>query len=191
MDSAQMNIKATASVFDAMVQEQLAARLETLRRVSSENGNTSEFGQFLEEVDAALKKFEDGTYGICEECHESMGAERMLTDPLARICLDELSEQKKRSLEDDLQFASEIQRGLLPQKDGSQKHPPLQRSRSTPMRVKQQVQYLTQNRRSSGSWLNCVRDVGSSQFPSTIRYMNCYLKHSSAYGQNCSRSVVW
>lgn len=117
MDSAQMSVRATASVFDAMVQEQLGERLETLRRVSSENGSTSEFGQFLEEVDAALKKFEAGTYGICEECHEPMGAERMLHDPLARICLDELSEKKKRLLEDDLQFAAEIQRGLLPQRD--------------------------------------------------------------------------
>jgi sigma-B regulation protein RsbU (phosphoserine phosphatase) len=116
MDSAQMSMRATASVFDAMVQEQLVERLETLRRVSSENGSTSEFGQFLEEVDAALKKFEDGTYGICEECHESMGAERMLADPLARICLDELSDKKKRLLEDDLEFAAEIQRGLLPRR---------------------------------------------------------------------------
>lgn len=117
MDSAQMKIKAAASVFDAMVQEQLAERLQTLRRVSSENGNSSEFALFLEEVDAALKRYEDGTYGVCEECHESMGAERMLADPLARICLSELSERQKRLLEDDLQFASEIQRGLLPQRN--------------------------------------------------------------------------
>ena len=32
MDSAQMRMKANTSVFDAMVQEQLASRLETLRR---------------------------------------------------------------------------------------------------------------------------------------------------------------
>ena len=116
MDSAQMSIRPTTSVFDAMVQEELVGRLEKLRKVSSENGNHSEFGRFLEEVDAALKKFEDGTYGICEECHEPMNAERMLTDPLARVCLDELSEKKKRLLEDDLEFAAEIQRGLLPQR---------------------------------------------------------------------------
>lgn len=117
MDSVQINIKSSTSVFDAMVQEQLVQRLETLRRVSTENGNRSEFARFLEEVDVALKKFEDGTYGICEECHEPMDAERMLADPLARVCLSELSERQKRSLEDDLQFAAEIQRGLLPPRD--------------------------------------------------------------------------
>lgn len=117
MDSAQMSYQTGTSVFDSMVQDQLLERLQTLRRVSSENGNSSEFGRFLEEVDVALKKFENGSYGICEECHESMGAERMLADPLARVCLDELSDRKKRLLEDDLQFAAEIQRGLLPQRD--------------------------------------------------------------------------
>lgn len=117
MDSLQVNIKSSTSVFDAMVQEELVGRLQKLRKVSTENGNRSEFARFLEEVDAALKKFEDGTYGICEECNEPMGAERMLADPLARVCLSELSEKQKRSLEDDLQFAWEIQRGLLPPRD--------------------------------------------------------------------------
>ena len=98
MDSAQMTMKASTSVFDTMVQEELLGRLEKLRKVSSENGNHSEFGRFFEEVDAALKRLEDGTYGICEECHEPMNAERMLADPLARICLDELSDKKKRLL---------------------------------------------------------------------------------------------
>ncbi len=117
MDSVQVNIRSTSSVFDAMVQEELVGRLQKLRKVSNENGNRSEFARFLEEVDSALKKLENGTYGICEECHEPLGAERMLADPLARVCLSELSDQQKQLLEDDLQFAREIQRGLLPPHD--------------------------------------------------------------------------
>jgi sigma-B regulation protein RsbU (phosphoserine phosphatase) len=117
MDSAQIRVRSTTSVFDAMVQEQLVERLEKLRKVSAENGNHSEFGRFIEEVDAAIQRYEDGTYGICEECHEPLNAEELLSDPLMRVCLDELSDRKKRLLEDDLQFASEIQRGLLPKRD--------------------------------------------------------------------------
>lgn len=116
MNSAQLSFKASTSVFDSMVHEELIGRLEKLRSVSAENNNQSGFGRFLKEVDAALKRYEDGTYGICEECHEPMSAERMLRDPLARVCLDELSDRKKRLLEDDLQFAAEIQRGLLPKR---------------------------------------------------------------------------
>jgi sigma-B regulation protein RsbU (phosphoserine phosphatase) len=39
----------------------------------------------------------------------------LLADPLTRFCLGELSDSEKRSLEADLQLASTIQRGLLPQ----------------------------------------------------------------------------
>ena len=116
MDSAQM-MRSTPSVFDAAVQEELFGRLQKLRSVSLENGNASDFERFIEEVEIALRKFEEGTYGICEECHESMNVETMLADPLARICLDELTGKQKSALEDDLQFAAQIQRGLLPDRD--------------------------------------------------------------------------
>ena len=46
-----------------------------------------------------------------------MNVETMLADPLARICLDELTGKQKSALEDDLQFAAQIQRGLLPERD--------------------------------------------------------------------------
>jgi len=116
MDSAQM-IRSTPTVFDAAVQDELFARLQKLRNVSLENGRAADLGRFLEEVDTALAKFEQGTYGICEECHESMNVETMLADPLARICLDELTGKQKSALEDDLQFAAQIQRGLLPERN--------------------------------------------------------------------------
>ena len=116
MDSAQM-IRSTPSIFDAAVQEELLGRLQRLRTVSLENGRASDLALFLKEVDTAIVKFEEGTYGICEECHESMDVERMLADPLARICLDELTGKQRSALEDDLQFAAQIQRGLLPERD--------------------------------------------------------------------------
>ncbi|MFN0278042.1 MAG: PP2C family protein-serine/threonine phosphatase [Pyrinomonadaceae bacterium] len=116
MDSAQM-IRSTPTVFDAAVQEELLGRLQRLRDVSLENGRASDLATFLKEVDTAIAKFEEGTYGICEECHESMNVETMLADPLARICLDELTGKQKTALEDDLEFAAQIQRGLLPERD--------------------------------------------------------------------------
>lgn len=116
MDSAQM-IRSAPSVFDAAVQEQLLGRLQRLREASLENGRASDLAEFLKEVDTAIAKFEEGTYGICEECHEAMNVDVMLADPLARICLDELTGKQKSALEDDLQFAAQIQRGLLPERN--------------------------------------------------------------------------
>lgn len=116
MESAQ-TIRTQPSIFDSVVQDELLGRLQTLRRVSIENGNSSDFSRVLAEVDAALKRYEEGTYGICETCQEPMSVDTMLADPLARVCLDELTGKQKAALEDDLQFAAQIQRGFLPQRD--------------------------------------------------------------------------
>lgn len=115
MDSVQIS-RSTPS-FDVAVQEELLGRLETLKRVSLENGRSPDFVSFLAEVDAALKRYEDGIYGICETCHETIAVDTLLADPLARVCLDELTGKQKTALEDDLEFAAQIQRGFLPERN--------------------------------------------------------------------------
>ncbi len=71
----------------------------------------------LQEVDSAVERMDDGTYGICEACHDTLAQERLLTDPLAQMCLDCLTGEEQRALERDLELAARIQRGLLPQTD--------------------------------------------------------------------------
>ena len=68
----------------------------------------------LQEVDTALERLESGTYGLCEVCHDPVEAERLIANPLERFCLDHLNANQRRALEDDLNLASQIQRGLLP-----------------------------------------------------------------------------
>jgi RNA polymerase-binding protein DksA len=43
----------------------------------------------LLEIEAALQRIEDGTYGICEGCGEPIGAERLSAIPWARLCIDD------------------------------------------------------------------------------------------------------
>jgi len=71
----------------------------------------------LEEVDSALARIEDGSYGICESCHDTIERDRLIADPLVRFCLDHLSRDEKDALERDLQLAARVQRGLLPRHD--------------------------------------------------------------------------
>ena len=71
--------------------------------------------RLLEEVDAALQRMERGTYGLCEVCHDPVETERLIANPLARLCLDHLTPVEQRALEDDLELAAQIQTGLLPQ----------------------------------------------------------------------------
>ena len=73
--------------------------------------------RLLEEVDAALRRFEDGTYGSCATCHEGIEPDRLMVDPLVCNCLDHLTAGERRALELDLDLASRVQGGLLPQRD--------------------------------------------------------------------------
>jgi sigma-B regulation protein RsbU (phosphoserine phosphatase) len=68
----------------------------------------------LQQVDIALQKIAKGTYGICETCHDSIEAERLIVDPLIRNCLDHLTSAERRTLEHDLDLACEVQKNLLP-----------------------------------------------------------------------------
>jgi RNA polymerase-binding protein DksA len=43
----------------------------------------------LAEIEAALKRIEDGTYGICEVCGKPIGAERLSAIPWTRLCIDD------------------------------------------------------------------------------------------------------
>ncbi len=71
----------------------------------------------LSSVDEALSRLQHGTFGICEECHETIEADRLLCDPLLRFCIDHLSQAEQRALEADLTLAAKIQRALLPRTD--------------------------------------------------------------------------
>lgn len=45
--------------------------------------------QTLIAIDDALRKIEDGTYGICEVCGKPIGAGRLAAIPWARLCIDD------------------------------------------------------------------------------------------------------
>jgi sigma-B regulation protein RsbU (phosphoserine phosphatase) len=71
--------------------------------------------ELLDAVDDALGRMERGKFGLCEVCDLPIESERLVDDPLTRICLECLSTSERRALEHDLNLASNIQRQLLPQ----------------------------------------------------------------------------
>jgi len=75
------------------------------------------FVELLQEVDSAIHRIDEGAFGVCEECHGTVENERLISDPLARVCLDCLSDAEKRALEQDLELAARVQRSLLPATD--------------------------------------------------------------------------
>jgi sigma-B regulation protein RsbU (phosphoserine phosphatase) len=95
--------------------DQLIDRQNTLQRAVSQDGANVEFARLLSEVDAALHRFDQGTYGICETCKDPIEPERLLADPLTTFCIDHLTAKQQRALESDLELAARIQHRLLPE----------------------------------------------------------------------------
>ncbi len=50
-------------------------------------GIASEERQIIYELDDALKKIDEGTFGVCEECKSPITKSRLKAIPYARLCL--------------------------------------------------------------------------------------------------------
>lgn len=44
--------------------------------------------RLIRKIQAALKRIEDGTYGICEECGEEISLARLKARPVTRLCIN-------------------------------------------------------------------------------------------------------
>jgi sigma-B regulation protein RsbU (phosphoserine phosphatase) len=96
--------------------EQLEERKRRLEAAVASAPQNSSLVDLLHEVDSALDRMAEGTYGICLECHTSVEQDRLLADPLVQYCLDHLSGPERDALQRDLDLASQVQRNLLPKK---------------------------------------------------------------------------
>jgi phosphoserine phosphatase RsbU/P len=96
---------------------QLEERKRRLEDAIAHAPQTTGLGGLLREVDSALERMAKGTYGLCQECHESIEQDRLLADPLVCYCLDHLDHSQRDALQRDLQLAAQVQRNLLPQVD--------------------------------------------------------------------------
>jgi sigma-B regulation protein RsbU (phosphoserine phosphatase) len=76
--------------------------------------HSSYFSGLRKEVDNAISRIENGTYGICELCHEEIGNDNLQSDPLMRICFSHYTDEQKQVIEKDLEMAFRIQSNLLP-----------------------------------------------------------------------------
>jgi|GraSoiStandDraft_50_1057286.scaffolds.fasta_scaffold59366_2 phosphoserine phosphatase RsbU/P len=101
-------------VIDNFLREQLLERRDKLHHAVKRAAHSDHLHDLLEEVDSALAKMEDGSYGLCEHCHLPIEGDRLLADPMIRFCLCNLTESERGALEQDLEMAARVQRALLP-----------------------------------------------------------------------------
>jgi sigma-B regulation protein RsbU (phosphoserine phosphatase) len=106
-----------AAVIDTALRGQLIERRRRLEDAVAERDETPQLARLLAEVDAALARMDEGSYGLCQVCHTPIEAERIISDPVACVCLGCLTPKQRRALEEDLELAARIQAGLLPRRD--------------------------------------------------------------------------
>jgi len=44
--------------------------------------------KLINKIEEALQRIADGTYGLCEECGEAIGVERLKARPVTTLCID-------------------------------------------------------------------------------------------------------
>jgi sigma-B regulation protein RsbU (phosphoserine phosphatase) len=87
---------------------------ETEKQIELGSAEESAVQAELEVIDTSLDKMEEGTYGICEICHESVDSELLQMDFTATVCLGHYTEDELRQLESELELSQVVQRALLP-----------------------------------------------------------------------------
>lgn len=99
------------------IRDKILDRRDKLISLAQKYITTDEVEKLLEEIDAALERMKNGSFGKCEICGDPIEVDRLEIDPLLTFCLDHLNTQQQRSLENDLKLAMKIQRNLLPPRD--------------------------------------------------------------------------
>lgn len=73
---------------DAEREPELEERAQDDRAARTLAGLTEHDQRAIVEIDAALARIDDGTYGTCEECGAEIPLERLRALPTARLCVD-------------------------------------------------------------------------------------------------------
>jgi phosphoserine phosphatase RsbU/P len=108
-----------AEMDNSIFRSELLGRRDRLQSAMQTLPETTRLRHLLEEVDEALQRIDEGTFGLCEACHDPIEPERLMADPLIRFCLGDLTPEQRSALQDDLKLAVQIQSALLPKRDVS------------------------------------------------------------------------
>jgi sigma-B regulation protein RsbU (phosphoserine phosphatase) len=101
---------------DAGIRSELLDRRQRLKLASETLPDRGQIIELLREVDLALERVSDGSYGLCESCHDTIEEDLLKSDPLARFCIDHLTPKEQQALQQDLDLAARVQGELLPRR---------------------------------------------------------------------------
>src|SRR5262245_52721196 len=101
----------------AALRAKLLDRRERLEHALAESGPLDDLVLLVQQVDQALARMDNGSYGSCRVCGGAVEAHDLASNPFLEYCLCRLTPEQQRALEHDLDLARQIQHGLLPRQD--------------------------------------------------------------------------
>ena len=97
------------------LEEEKTVEIEDLDAIAADRNREYEYllttmdTKKLKQIDEALAKIENGTYGICEECGEEIPVARLKILPFAKLCIDCVSNvEKEEALKQSLESEKDI-----------------------------------------------------------------------------------
>ena len=99
------------------LRKQLTERRERLEDSAKNLTEPVKIYRLLQQIDRTLERIDKGSFGRCEVCHDPIEPERLAFDPMLTVCLDHMNTEQQRALEQDLELAGRVQRGLLPKEN--------------------------------------------------------------------------
>ena len=87
-----------ATAEQAYLRSELQRRHDRLQSALRSPSAEASLSSLLDQVDAALTRMDQGTYGICKACHTPIETDRLLADPLLQFCLDDLTREERHEV---------------------------------------------------------------------------------------------
>jgi DnaK suppressor protein len=88
-DSSTSLADATGDLNSSSMDDHLADQATETHDREVEVGLEENGDEVVLEIDAALKRIDDGTYGVCTACGKPIGKERLEARPWATLCIDD------------------------------------------------------------------------------------------------------
>ena len=96
MESAGENERESTSELSSMDQHQADVGTELFDR-ERDLGILEAVEGELAEVERALTRIDEGTYGVCEACGKQIGDDRLEAQPYARLCVEDQQQAERES----------------------------------------------------------------------------------------------
>jgi hypothetical protein len=94
-------------------EENLTALIESPEGIN--RADEEKLQTLFAQMQSALKRIEDRTFGACKVCKGEMELHRLEIQPVVDVCLECITTEERTILEEELTLAGKIHRALLPQ----------------------------------------------------------------------------